>query len=136
MRERNISMKSSPVRLFEIRANYIHQLVRRFSWVFPIVGFEYVVSQMPFDQLCHQSIHGAPSGGDQLQDFGAVGLVAQSAFHRVHLSANSLHADDQFVFVFRGMPHGLYYTPVGIGVHLNSRSGLIVADLVQKFIDK
>jgi hypothetical protein len=99
MRERNVSTKSSPVWLFEIRANYIHQLVRRFSWVFPIVGFEHVVSQMPFDHFCHQSIHAATSSGDQLQDFGAVRLVVQGAFHRVHLSANSLHADDQFVFV-------------------------------------
>jgi hypothetical protein len=99
MRERNVSTKSSPVWLFEIRANYIHQLVRRFSWVFPIVGFEHVVSQMPFDHFCHQSIHAATSSGDQLQDFGAIRLVVQGAFHRVHLSANSLHADDQFVFV-------------------------------------
>jgi hypothetical protein len=77
MREPNVSMKSSPVWLFEIRANYIHQLVRRFLWVFPIVGFQHVVSQMPFDQFCHQSIHAPPSCGDQLQDFCAVGLVVQ-----------------------------------------------------------
>jgi hypothetical protein len=51
MRERDISKKSSPVWLFEISANDIHQLVRRFSRVFPVVGFEHVVSQMPFDQF-------------------------------------------------------------------------------------
>jgi|HubBroStandDraft_6_1064221.scaffolds.fasta_scaffold12581_3 hypothetical protein len=100
MGERDVSKKSSPVRLFEIRANNIHQLVRRFSWVFPIVGFEHVVSQMPFDQFCHQSVHTPPSSRDQLKHFGAVRLVVQGAFHRVHLSANSLHADDQLLLVF------------------------------------
>jgi hypothetical protein len=100
MRERDISKKSSPVWLFEISANDIHQLVRRFSRVFPVVGFEHVVSQMPFDQFCHQSIHAPASSSDQLQHFGAVRLVVQGAFHRVHLSANTLHADDQFVLVF------------------------------------
>ena len=100
MRERDISKKSSPVWLFEISANDIHQLVRRFSRVFPVVGFEHMVAQMAFDQLGHQAVHASSSGGNQLQHFGTIRPIFEGPLYRVHLSANSLHADDQFVLVF------------------------------------
>ncbi|MEA2541681.1 MAG: hypothetical protein QOH35_3047 [Acidobacteriaceae bacterium] len=115
MRMRNVSRISSPVRLFEISANDVHQLFRRFTRVFPILGFEHMVAQMAFDQLCHQSVHASARSGNQLQDFGAIRPVVEGAFHGIHLSANSLHPGNQLLLVFRGVPHAKkYYTVVGM----------------------
>ena len=86
MHERNVSTKSSPVWLFEVSANDVHQFIRPFARVVPIFRFQHVMAQMSFHQLCHQAVHASASSSDQLQYFGAIGPFLQGSFDGGHLS--------------------------------------------------
>jgi hypothetical protein len=113
MRERNVSTKLSPVWLFKVSANDVHQLIRPFARIVPIFRFQHVMAQMSFHELCHQAVHASSSSSDQLQYFGAIGPFLQGSFDGGHLPPYSLHPDSQFGLVFCGVPHADILYPGG-----------------------
>lgn len=87
--------------LFQISADYIDEFIRCFgSWrVFSFFGVEDMKLDMAFNQFGHQSVQGAPTRRDLLQQVGTLVLVSERSFNRFHLPANPADSPEKLLSV-------------------------------------
>jgi hypothetical protein len=62
-----------------------------------------VRADVVFHHLCHEAIHGAARGGDELQHLGALDLSLQSTLDRLNLAAQAAHAIEELALLSDGV---------------------------------
>jgi hypothetical protein len=62
-----------------------------------------MTADMVLDYLCHQSIHGTPDGGDNLQHVSAADLGLKGAFDGFNLPTDTSHPSQQLGFFANGV---------------------------------
>ena len=89
------------MRSLHIAVNNIDEFLGRslLSQPWLLVFIKNVATNVPLQQLGHETIQSAPAGCDLLQDLVAIGLLAEGALNRFHLPSDPAHSPNQLVFV-------------------------------------
>jgi hypothetical protein len=72
-----------------------------------MVGTEYVKPDVILDNLGHQSIDGAPAGGDHLQDDKAFRFLFKRFLYCIDLASDPSYPVEKFLFFPCGMAQSL-----------------------------
>jgi hypothetical protein len=93
------------LRLLQIGTHHVDQLFGTTHplAVVPVLGIKDVRANVIFHHLRHEPIHGAASGGDELQHLGALDLPLQSALDRFNLAAQAAHAIEELALLSDGV---------------------------------
>ncbi len=62
-----------------------------------------VRANVVFHHLCHEAVHGAARGGDELQNLGAFDLALERALDRFNLAAQAAHTIEELTLFSDGV---------------------------------